>query len=158
MSKRILSFAALLTLLPSSALACACGCGVFDVGTGTMMPTDSGGTAWFEYDFMNQTTNWHNASEAPKANNDDKVLRSDFFQAGAQYMFNREWGMMGEMPLTDRFFKTTDDSGNPVKNQHAAIGDMHIQGIYTGFDEDMSTGVTFGFKLPTGDFRYSGFD
>src|SRR6185312_3031598 len=91
-----LSKAAFLAVLlsPNLALACACGCGVFDVGTGTMMPTDTGGTVWFEYDFMNQATNWHNSSEAPKADNPDKVLRSNFFQVGGEYMFNRSWGVM----------------------------------------------------------------
>jgi len=159
MSKRVLlSAVSVFALAPSLASACACGCGVFDVGTSTMMPTEAGGTAWFEYDFMNQTTNWSGSSDAPRANNGDKVLRSDFFQAGTQYMFNRSWGVMGEMPLTDRFFKTTDDSGNLVKSQHAAIGDLHLQGVYSGFSDDMSTGITFGLKLPTGDFRYSGFD
>src|ERR1700761_9349984 len=83
---------------PSLALACACGCGVFDVGTGTMMPTDEGGNVWFEYDFMNQQTNWRDASEASKANNDDKLLRSNFFQFGGQYMFNRSWGVQGDVP------------------------------------------------------------
>jgi len=146
-------------LFPSAALACACGCGVFDVGTGAMMPTAEGGQVWFEYDFMNQVNNWSGASPSAKANNDDKVLRSNFFQLGGQYMFNREWGVMGEVPVTDRFFKTTDDgTGDTVKFQHSALGDIHLQGIYSGFSEDMSTGVTFGFKLPTGDFSFSGFD
>ncbi len=160
MLKRLLVAAILVAgLLPHIAWACACGCGVFDVGTGTMMPTDSGGTVWLEYDFMNQVNNWSNASQAPKANNDDKVLRSEFFQFGGQYMFNREWGVEGSLPFTNRFFKTTDDdTGEQLHHQHAGLGDVHIQAIYSGFEEGMSTGVTFGFKLPTGDFRYSGFD
>jgi hypothetical protein len=153
----VAAFAAV--LMPEQAHACACGCGVFDVGTSTMMPTDAGGTVWFEYDFMNQQTNWHNGSEASKADNPDKVLRSNFFQVGGQYMFNRTWGIMGEIPFTDRFFKTTDeDTGNLTHAQHSAFGDIHLQGIYSGFSDDMSSGLTFGFKLPTGDFRYSGFD
>jgi hypothetical protein len=144
---------------PGLALACACGCGVFDVGTGTMMPTDEGGTVWFEYDFMNQQTNWHDASEGPRANNPDKVLRSNFFQFGGQYMFNRSWGIMGTVPFTDRYFKTTDDdSGDLLHHQHTAFGDLHLQGVYSGFSGDMSTGVTFGLKLPSGDFTYTGFD
>lgn len=160
MYKRFLSLVALLTgFIPSVAFACACGCGVFDVGTGTMMPTDSGGTAWFEYDFMNQVNNLQGTSQSAKANNDDKVLRSNFFQAGGEYMFNRSWGIMGDVPFTDRFFKTTDDNtGDTVKFAHTALGDVHIEGVYSGFDDDMSTGVTFGLKLPTGDFHYSGFD
>lgn len=160
MRRRLLFLAALLSgLLPSAAWACACGCGVFDVGTGTMMPTDAGGTVWFEYDFMNQSQNRNGISRASKDQNDDKILRSDFFQVGGQYMFNRSWGVMAEIPLTHRFFKTTDeDSGELMKFEHTALGDVHIQGVYSGFSEDMSTGVAFGFKLPTGDYHFSGFD
>src|SRR5271170_3945424 len=128
------AFAAMFT--PALALACACGCGVFDVGTGTMMPTDEGGQVWFEYDFMNQVDNFHNSSESAKANNDDKILRSNFFQVGGQYMFNREWGVMGMLPFADRFFKTTDDdTGDLVHRRHSAIGDIHVQGIYSGFSD-----------------------
>jgi hypothetical protein len=53
---------------------------------------------------------------------------------------------------------TDDDTGDLFHHDHSAFGDIHIQGVYTGFSDNMSTGVTFGFKLPTGDFRYSGFD
>src|SRR5271154_6607660 len=72
-------------LMPTAALACACGCGVFDVGTGTMLPTDTGGTVWLEYDFMNQTQNWQGSSSSPGANNPDKIIRSNFFVGGLQY-------------------------------------------------------------------------
>src|ERR1700735_4950302 len=91
----LLSAACLAVFAPTVALACACGCGVFDVGTATMMPSSPGGTVWFEYDFLGQGTNWAESSQAPKANNPDKQLRSDFFQVGGQYMFNRDWGVMG---------------------------------------------------------------
>ena len=30
-------------------------------------------------------------------------------------------------------------------------GDIRLEGIYTGFSDDMSSGLTFGVKLPTGD-------
>src|SRR5581483_3615675 len=35
------------------------------------------------------------------------------------------------------------------------IGDIRIRGIYSGFSEDMSTGVTFGLKLPTGSYTHN---
>jgi hypothetical protein len=166
MSKRFVYAAALLALLlpslrPQAALACACGCGVFDVGTGTMMPTDTGGTAWLEYDFMNQTQNWSGTSAAPGANNPDKIIRSNFFTAGVQYMFNRDWGIEAELPYTYRDFKTTTDypaTGDTQIFDHAALGDVRVQGIYSGFSDDMSTGITFGLKLATGDFTYPNFD
>jgi hypothetical protein len=148
-------------LMPDLALACACGCGVFDVGTGTMMPTDTGDTAWLEYDFMNQTQNWNGASPSPGANNPDKIIRSNFFVGGLQYMFDRQWGLEAEVPYTDRTFKTTPSGNNGDPTQifeHSNIGDVRVKGVYSGFSDDMSTGVTFGLKLATGDFTYPNFD
>ncbi len=160
MSKRVLvSAVSLFVLIPSLSWACACGCGVFDVGTGSMLPTEAGGTAWLEYDFLDQTDNWNGTSRASKDNNGDKRLLSQFFRAGGEYMFNRSWGIMGMVPYIDRHFKTTDDdTGEVVSFHHGDIGDIHLQGVYSGFSDDMSTGVTFGLKLPNGDFHHQGFD
>ena len=151
----------LASLSPSAAFACACGCGVFDVGTGTMIPNGEGGEVWLQYDFMNQTQNWHGTSQAPKANNPDKVVRSDFVTAGMQYMFNRDWGVEAEIPYVNRTFKTETDIPNQGDTQifnHAAIGDVRVKAVYSGFSDDMSTGVTFGLKLANGDFTYPNFD
>ena len=150
---------ALLTslLATSSALACACGCAVFDVGTSTLLPAGPGGTAFLEYDFLNQTTNWSGSSHAPKANNDDKHIRSDFMLAGGQYMFNDSWGAMAEIPVTHRAF-TTADSGTEETFNHTALGDIRLMGVYSGFSSAMDTGVIFGVKLPTGDHTYKNFD
>ena len=149
----------ILGLCPSRTLACACGCGVFDVGNPEMFPTDVGGTAFLEYDYMDQNRNRSGTSRAPAANNDDKDIRTNFWTAGVQYMFSRKWGVMAEVPYWQRHFETTDaDSGDIVGFNHAAIGDIRLRGVYTGFSPDMSTGVTFGLKLPNGDHKYAGFD
>jgi len=146
------------TLAPSPSWACACGCGVFQVGTASLLPSGSGGTVFLQYNFSDQYTNWHEAHQAPKTDNSDKVIRTHFFTLGAQYMFNRSWGVMAELPYTDRYFKTTGDDGNIQAFQHSAIGDVRIEGMYTGFSEDMSTGIRFGVKLASGDFTYPNFD
>jgi hypothetical protein len=160
MSNRFLwaGAAVLAAMSPNLALACACGCGVFDVQTGSMLPNGPGGTVWAEYDFMNQNINWSGTSVAPAANNTDKVIRTHFMTAGGQYMFSREWGVNAEVPYWDRYFKTTDDSGNLVGFNHDNFGDVRVRGVYSGFSPDMSTGITFGFKLPTGDYKYANFD
>jgi hypothetical protein len=123
-----------------------------------MLPTGEGGTVWAEFDYMNQNRNWSGSSSAPATGNDDKRIRSDFYMAGGEYMFNRSWGVLAEVPYTDRLFRTTDDSGNIGTFNHGAFGDVKLEGIYSGFSSDMSTGITFGLKLPTGDFTYPGFD
>lgn len=158
-NRSLLSSAAFIfSSMPSLAFACACGCGVFDVQSGPNFPTDAGGTVWAEYDFMNQNVNWSGTSSSSAANNDDKVIRTHFIDVGGEYMFNRSWGIEADVPYWDRYFKTTDDSGNLASFNHDNFGDAKINGVYTGFSADMSTGVTFGLKLPTGDWKYSGFD
>jgi len=146
-----------LALSPSAALACACGCAVFDVGTSSLLPSGPGGTLFAEYDFLDQTRNWSGTSRAPAANNDDKEIRSNFFLSGGQYMFNDEWGAMVEVPYTDRAFTTQTGSGVATFD-HSSLGDIRLMGVYSGFSPDMSTGIIFGVKLPTGDHTYPNFD
>lgn len=144
----------LFLVLPELASACACGCGIFDVQTGNMFPTGAGGTVWAEYDFMNQNQNWSGTSSAPSADNGDKRIRTNFLTLGGQYMFNRDWGVMAEVPYWDRDFATADSVGDVVGLHNGAIGDVRVRGIYSGFSPDMSSGITFGLKLPTGDYSH----
>ena len=144
-------------LVPANALACACGCAVFDVGTSSLLPTGPGGTVFLEYDFLDQTKNWSGNGSAPAADNTDKEIRSNFLVAGGQYMFNSDWGVMAEVPYTDRTFRTSDP-GDPGAFTHGALGDIRLMGVYSGFSADMSTGIVFGVKLPTGDHTYPNFD
>lgn len=143
---------------PSQALACACGCAVFDVGTSSLLPSGPGGNVFFEYDYLDQATNWSGTSRAPAANNSDKEIRTDFFLAGGQYMFNSDWGVMAEIPYTERYFRTQIDPMTIGTFDHSALGDIRLMGVYSGFSPDMSTGVIFGAKLPTGDHTYPNFD
>ena len=143
-------------LAPGAAFGCACGCGVFDVGSSSMFPTGEGGMAFVNYDFQDQDQNWSDSSKAPAANNDDKEIRTHFVTLGAQYMFNRSWGVQAELPFADRNFKTLDDGGDLVERHWDALGDMRIEGLYTGFAADLSSGLTFGLKLPTGSHNRDG--
>ena len=151
--------AILFALSPAAALACACGCGVFDVGAGSLLQTHPGGLAYVEYDFMNQNQNWSGSSSAPAANNDDKQIKTDFITFGGQYMFNHDWGVMAQIPVWSRLFRTENDAGTGVVGyNHDALSDIRVMGVYSGFSKTMSTAVTFGLKLPTGDWHYPGFD
>lgn len=136
---------------------CACGCGIFEVGTATMMPHGAGGMAFIEYDYQDQNTNWSGNRPSAGSNNPDKEIRTNFFTLGVQYFFNREWGIQLEIPYNNRAFKTT---GGPtgsdiVSLQWGAFGDVRIQGYYTGLFDDQSLGITFGLKLPTGNWQHS---
>ncbi|MGA3141431.1 MAG: hypothetical protein ABSF10_00095 [Verrucomicrobiota bacterium] len=142
-------------LAPGVVHACACGCGVFDVGTSSMFPGGEGGMAFLQYDYQDQNRNWSGTSQAPAANNDDKEIRTDFVTAGLQYMFNSSWGLQVQVPFDYRYFKTKDDMGNIVSTSWGSLGDIRVEGIYTGFMADLSAGVTFGVKLPTGNDNYN---
>ena len=144
-------------LIPSLSLGCACGCGVFDVGTSSMFPMSAGGMAFIEYDYMDQSQNYSLSSAAAAANNPDKEIRTHFLTVGGQYMFNRSWGVELQVPYWFRHFTTTDNNGNITSFDHSAIGDVRLKGIYTGASEDMSTGLVYGLKLPTGDNSYPNF-
>jgi hypothetical protein len=154
----LIAAAGLLAAVPDFAAACACGCSVFDVQTGGMLPNGPGGLAFVDYDFLNQKQNWGGPSKAPDDQNDDKQLRTHFVTVGAQYMFDRSWGVSAALPLMNRYFKTTDDDGSINGYTRNTVGDAQVKAVYTGFSPDMSTGLTFGLQLPTGDWTYKNFD
>ncbi|MGA9780235.1 MAG: hypothetical protein ACLPRE_09225 [Limisphaerales bacterium] len=143
--------------VPGVVHACACGCGVFDVGGSSMFPEGQGGMAWLQYDYQDQNRNWSGYSQAPAANNGDKEIVTHFITAGLQYMFNESWGVKLELPDDYRSFKTTSSApGNPITTVNWwALGDIRVEGLYTGFFADQSAGVNFGLKLPTGDYTYN---
>jgi hypothetical protein len=137
-------------LAPGVVHACACGCSVFDVATSSMLPKGQGGMAFVQYAYQNQNRNWNGTSQAPAANNDDKQIETDFIMFGLQYLFNDKWGAQLEVPFDYRRFKADDGTGNIATHNWSQLGDIRIEGIYTGFFADLSAGVTFGLKLPTG--------
>ncbi len=139
-------------LLPGAAFACACGCGVFDVATSSLFPEKSGGTAFVNYDFQNQNENWSGTASAPGANNDDKQLETQTFTPGVRYLFNRSWGAQIEIPVVSRTF---DSSANAGAISWTSLGDIRLCGIYTGFADDLSSGLSFGVKLPTGSYNHT---
>ena len=134
-------------LSPAAAFGCACGCGVFDVGTSSMFPERQGGTAYVNYSYQDQNQNWSGTSSAPADNNDDKKIETHFVTAGFQYLFNRSWGVQAEVPVVTRTFDSAANAG-PI--QWSGLGDIRLKAVYTGFSEDLSSGVSLGLKLPTG--------
>ena len=145
----------LLAVAPRTAHAC--GCGVFEIGGPLMYPTDVGVTAFFEWDWQNQNQNWHGTSSAPTEDNSDRLIRTKFFGGIAQ--FNRSWGVIARVPYWYRNFVTADENTGEIQDlKSSSLGDIRVEGVYTGFSEDLSTGLTFGFKLPVGQWKEAGFD
>ncbi len=140
--------------------ACACGCSVFDVGgLGTPQEGDHGGRVFFEFWSSDQTKNWVGTSSAPAAINLDKKLNTQWYNVGFQYMFNRQWGVMVRAPYVNRSLTTDTGAFAGIDTFNAKdLGDVEVMGMYTGFFNDMSTGVVFGLKLPTAPYTTPGLD
>jgi hypothetical protein len=134
------------------ASACACGCGIYEVGTSAMLPTSSGIMSFVDYDYQDQNRNWSGTSPAPSANNGDKDIRTSWYTLGLQDMFDRSWGVQVELPYESRHFVTTGGATGDdiVTLNFSGLGDVRLEGIYAGFSPDLSKGLVFGLKLPTG--------
>jgi hypothetical protein len=154
--KYFLTSAFLLIISATNALACACGCGVFNIGTSSLIPNGPGGTAFLQYDYLSQTRNWHKTKDS-SGHNHDKRIETQTVTAGMQYMLNRKWGVSARVPYVTRQVESQPHHGGMTYDKHSDIGDIRINGIYSGFFDDMSTGITFGLKLPTGQTNAKGF-
>ena len=141
--------------VPAATFACACGCNVFTVGARWTMPTSTGFGSFLQYNYMDQVRNWGNWHGASTDANPDQEIRTNFYTLGFQYMADRDWGIVVEAPVWNRYFRTMADDGKIASATHTSFGDVRLMGMYTGLSEDMSTGLQFGLKLPTGAFNQS---
>ena len=161
-----LSLALLTTLLiftPRSTHACACGCGVFDVGTSYNFPNGPGGMLYGEYNFVSQSQNWNNLGPSAAGNNDDKLLQTSWMTAGFQYFWNNKWGAELIVPSANRIYNRANNdpdapAGSTITTKWWSMGDVRLNGYYTGFSADMSTGISYGVKLPTGSWTQPNVD
>ena len=156
----ILSFVPLVGFTTTAAHACACGCSVFDVG-GLDLPQEQehGGRVFFEFWSADQTQNYVGSSRAPASINLDKQLNTQWYNVGFSYNFNRDWGVMVRIPTANRTLTTDTGAFAGVTSFNPKdLADIEIMGMYTGFFNDMSTGIIFGVKLPTGTFTAPGLD
>jgi len=115
---------------------------------------------WTEYDYMNQVIDWHATTPASGFYNNDKRLETNFVTVGGQYMFDRSWGAMLEVPYWERNYRGAYQGNNQdiLSYDMNSIGDIRILGMWTGWSEDMSTGLLGGFKVPSGDWHYPPYD
>lgn len=133
-------------LLSAPLFACACGCGLFDVGTGSMLPVGTGTRVFVDYTQIDQNKNWSGTNEAPiDSDMEMSEIATYSTNFGIQHIFNRSWGIQVDAPYFSRTLTMTD-----ATNTLSGLGDVKVKGFYTGLSEDMSTGLTAGIKLPTG--------
>jgi len=122
-----------------------------------MFPTGANAMAYLETDYQDQNRNWDGTAPGPAADNPDKDLRTTFLTAGVQQMFDRNWRIQAEVPYAQRHFETTGGASGSdlVALNWAGLGDIRLEGIYTGLSPDLSTGLTCGVKLPTGAYTHN---
>lgn len=150
-------------LVPVAAQACACGCGMFDIGLpGLGLPDGTGGSFNLQATHLVQDEARAGTQRLPMAQSPDQKIQTDFLNANLQYNFNHDWGAMIMVPYWQRSFysNATFGSGAPFVTDARTntLADIRIMGMYTGLSPDMSTGLIFGLKLPTGSYTTPGFD
>jgi len=146
--------AAVLLLAPSPGRPCACGCGIYAVGTSDALPSGTGGTGFLDFAYQDQDRNWTGDAPAPAAENPDKDIRTTFVSAGFQEVLSPSWSYRVDVPYEFRHFETTGGAtGNDlVSLNFNGFGDVRLQATYTGLNPGLTTGVSFGLKLPTGSY------
>ncbi|NBR47661.1 hypothetical protein EBU02_02225 [bacterium] len=159
LTQNLIAVSAALFLIISPQLhACACSfCSGYDVGTSSNFPSGKGGMLWTEYDFVSQSQNWSGTHSSAADNNEHKLIQSSWLSGGFQYFFNNSWGISAVVPYANRIVTAEEDHG-PITTKWWGLGDIRVNGYYTGFSPDMSTGVNLGIKVPSGDWHKSGID
>ena len=119
-----------------------------------MLPMDSGVTASVDYLYQDQNRNWSGASRAPAADNPDRDIRTGVASLAVQDVLSEAWSVRADLPYETRHFETTGGASGDdrVDLDYSGIGDMRLQGVYTGLSPGFVTGLTFGLQVPTGSF------
>ena len=120
-----------------------------------MLPQGAVGMLYLEYDYQNQNINWSGVKPAPSTANGDKEIRTDFVTLGVQYFFNRKAGAFkSKCPTTIGSSRPPAPTATSIQS-NGAPSVYVCQAIYAGFFEDQSLGVSFGAKVPTGDWTHN---
>ena len=145
------------------ALACACGCSVFDVGgLGTPQEQDHGGRVFFEFWSGDQNQNWvgsfQSACRPQFGQGDQYAVVQCRLRIQLQPRNGASWCGCPMSTVPSRPRRTFHSLARSKHSSPSDLGDIEVMGMYTGFFNDMSTGVIFGLKLPSGTYTAPGFD
>ncbi|HET7921820.1 MAG TPA: transporter [Gammaproteobacteria bacterium] len=144
-----------LSLAPD-ALACAsCGCTLnTDLGSQGMV-SGSGWHVDLRYDLVDQTQS-RSSDQAvglavPNSEEVEQRTRNGYYTLGIDYGFNRRWSVGLQLPWLDRYHTTYAEADTALSSSDSnSLSDARVLARYTGLSPDMSTGLLFGLKLPTG--------
>ena len=146
--------------LSSWAAACSsCGC-TLNSDWSSQGYTTSSGLHWdLRYDYFDQSELRSGTRSVARANvplpAEQEVQQNTInrnLTLGLDYSPARNWGVNVLIPYFDRPHTTFDEGESELSGSHSrGLGDVRIVGRYQGFQPDLSIGVQFGVKLPTGE-------
>jgi predicted porin len=164
MVMRILSralFGAMVVSFAPSALACsACGCTLSSDWASQGLATSNGWRFDARFDFFDQdqlregTDSVSRSSvEIPNEREVQQFTINRNYTLAADYSPNKDWGISVALPWFDRSHATIAEGDTQISTSHdQGIGDLRVMARYSGFDEQRTSGIEFGLKLPTGHF------
>jgi hypothetical protein len=149
--------AASLSLVAVDDRACSsCGCTLnTDLGSQGAL-SGSGWRVGLRYDLVDQDQ-LRSGDQAvgnpplPTGQEIEQRTRNAYTTVGIAYGFNRSWGIDVQIPWLDRFHTTYAPGDTALSTSDSkSLSDVRVLARYSGFSPDLSTGILFGFKLPTG--------
>lgn len=150
---------ALLAAAPGAALACSsCGCSASTDYTGASPGTGLRLDARFDFVDQNQLRlGSHVVPKTPDALPTEHEWQQGtltrFYTLGADYGFNRDWGLNVQLPYLVRehqIIGEDQDAADISTSETRGVGDLRIVGHWSGLSEDRSWTLQAGLKLPTG--------
>jgi hypothetical protein len=136
----------------------ACGCTLSSDWASQGLAASRGWRFDLRYDFFEQDQLREGTHDVSRDNfefpNEREVQRYTInhnTMFSLDYSPDKDWGVNVALPWFDRSHATIAEGDTQISTSHdRGIGDLRILGRYSGFDAQRSTGVLFGFKLPTG--------
>jgi hypothetical protein len=150
---------ALLATAPGAVLACSsCGCSASTDYTGASPGTGLRLEARFDFVDQNQLRlGSHVTSKSPDAFPTEHEFQQGtltrFYTLGADYSFNRDWGLNVQLPYLVREHQTIGEEQDTTEvstSETRGLGDLRLVGRWSGLSEDRSWTLQAGLKLPTG--------
>ena len=163
MRTKLVIAAVLAASLPALALACAsCGCSLSSDWETQGLTSGPGWRLDLRYDYINQSELRSSTGKVdrsayapfPQAREVEQVTTNRYTTAGIDYSPSKDWGLNLQLPYIDRFHQTVapGDTGISESDTHG-LGDVRVTARYQGLNETRNVGITFGFKLPTGEYK-----
>jgi hypothetical protein len=151
---------AIAAISPHARACSACGCTLYSDWGSQGLVAGGGWHMDVRYDFFEQDQLRSGTDSVPRSSitfpTDQEVQQYTINRNVAlalDYSPNRDWGISMTLPWFDRSHATIAAGDTGISTSHdRGIGDARVVGRYSGFDEQRSTGILFGIKLPTGDF------